>query len=338
MRNQCYCLWKRPIVLLALVSSLLVGCGGGGSSDTKPVTESAPTGVLVGAYDPSGVALVGGEGPGLLNSLTFPGSAPVLANYSPVAVHVQWTPTAIPLSKIVEYHVYRSDFTTAPARTSDHSAPPTILPVGIQSSHAALDFWDDGTDRPLSFITINPFSGKPIIVASTGYAAINTGIKVPVVGKRLQYSVEILWKDQSGMRLTAKSAVNGVTYLQPVMLSSSSFTGVSPTRVWLTLRATLSADDYVLELSPDASFATKKTLTPFNAGLIQVSAASQYVPRLGPDFPFFDPTNGFDMSSVFPGAAAIYARAGVRDSRNGLDIAKNPYLYSETVQVPIQLI
>ena len=331
--NRCL----RLIMCGAVALSLLPGCGGGGGSDNPPFKETAssPTATLIGAYDPQGVPVASGQSPQAPGVLQTPTGPTLLFDYSPVGVHFTWTPSAIPASEIVEYHVYRSDFTAAPVQVSDGGTAPGILPVMTQVTQGPLDLWDDGTDKPISFVTLDTVKGTTVSVKSQGGVVVGTGIHNSAVGERLMYSVEALWKDRNGFHLTKKFAANSVTYLQPANLDyTSSFTGVSADRIFLTLGATRGADDYVLELSESATFGTKKIFKPYNTGLIQISAASQTDPRNGPSFPYFDPATGIDMIRAFPSALAVYARVGVRDSRNGTNVTVNPYLYSRTVVAP----
>jgi len=150
-------------------------------------------------------------------------------------------------------------------------------------------------------------------------------------------------------QLTGKVSTNSVTYLQPVILTSDSFTGTGPSRVFLTIPATRSGNDYVLQLSDSEAFTRIVTIKPYNPSAIQFAAPSQLDPRNGPPFAFFNPnsnplgaTGGVDFTaSVMPqlgNPTQVFARIGVRDSRNGSSNTTNPYLFCAPVQVPPALI
>lgn len=356
------------ILASVLIGALLItlvkrGSSNGSLAGAQP---GSPTAVEIGQFDPTGLSVVGGQAPGLPNSLQLPGDPSAIALYSPVAIHVTATTGNVNPFLWQEYHVYRPDFTgqnvtIISGTTTTIGLPhPGQLPVLSQASQQPLNVWDDGSDRPVNYTTLSPITNTTLNVTSGAGFVVGTGIHENIVGKRWQYTIDGLWQQSttgttgtttagglpppgnaSGYNLTSKVATNAVTYLQPVILTSDSFTGVGPTRVFLTLQATLAADDYVLELASSPAFSPKKTLKPFNTGLIQYTAASQASPRQGPEFSYIDPNAGLDMTQIaaqLGNPPAIYARVGVRDSRNGSDNGRNPYLYSQTVTVPTKLV
>ena len=195
-----------------------------------------------------------------------------------------------------------------------------------------------------------------------------SALTTPFVGTRYQYFVEALWTQTtlsttgtttSGttgttstttagtttgttstttFRLTGRQATNFVTYLVPPVLSedvtTGTFGGTSPSRVSVNINATLGANDYILELATNAGFSGKKTYRPFNPGAINSASGTQANPQGGTLFSFFSPTTGINLLTEFPGAAQLFARVGVRDSRNGTDDNTNPYVYTDPIQVP----
>lgn len=353
------------ILASVLIGALLLSLvkRGNGDAALGGGEIGAPTAVEIGFFDPTGAFVVGGQGPSLVNTASFPLLPGVVAlqDYSPVAIHVTANHGNVNPFLFQEFHCYRPDFTgqnvTIVGSTVNVIPHPGQLPVYTQASPSAMDFWDDGFDRPISYQTIQPGTPAPTLVTSLGGIVIGTGLHTNVVGKRFAYTIEGLWKssttggsssgglpppgDPNGYALTKKSATNTVTYLQPVLLQTSSFAGTEPASVKLTLKSTLGANDYILQLSGNAAFSGALVYKPFNPGLIQPTSATQLVPRGGAEFPFFDPIIGLDMTQVVSklgNPSIVFARVGVRDSANGASTARNPYIFSQTVEVDQKLL
>ncbi len=357
------------ILIGALLLSLVKRGNGSGALGGGQI--GSPTAVEVGAYDPSGTPVVGGQAPGLQSIHTEEGDTIAsIQDYSPVAMHITASHGNVDPFLLQEYHVFRPDFNGNPLvefapvgralTTKQIANTPGQIAILSQAS-PNLDQWDDGADHSINYTTLGAVSQTTVNITSDGNYALGSGIHQNIMGKRWSYGVEALWQNTNGsssgllppgnpngFALTARSSTNPVTYLQPVDLHDGGsgstlvgFTGVSPNKVFLTLNAVMTADDYILEISDTPAFARKQTFKPFNPGLIATNVATTLAPRGGPIFPFFDPNVGVNMATVdsqLGNAPALYARVGVRDSRNGSNTKYNPYLYSQTLTIPSALI
>ena len=352
-----------------ILASILIGAlllslvkRGNGDAALGGGQIGSPTAVLVQSYDPTASSYLIGNftEPGPPNIYQRQGGTGAVTQWVPVAIHVTATTGNVNPFLFAEYHCYRPDFTgqtvTIQGSTATTIPHPGQLPVYSQASAQKMFFDDDGADRPISYQTIQPGQTGLLQVSSGGFPVVGTGIHTNLIGRRFSYSIEGLWQsttngggsssgglpppgNSSGYALTSKSSTNSVTYLQPVLLDPTLFTG-TPTRVLLTLRATLGADDYILQLASNPSFNNALVYKPFNPSLIQYTTGNQQDPRNGQVFPFFDLAAGKDFTQIqtqLGNPPAIYARVGVRDSANGSDTGRNPYLFTPAVVVPAAL-
>ena len=318
--------------LIVLLST--AGCGGGGGNGGGGSPGPGPlfavthaVAVLGRAGGPSGVFPVAGVVPSGLTA----------SNYVPVAIRITAQTAGGSGDQVVEYHVYRPDYVATPVTDGYGSIP--IWAVGSTNS---LTFYDDGSAKSFSATKTSTLNPKGLITVSLGPSLdINAGtaIGVGLVGTRYAYSVEALYHDAATQFfLTPTVSTNYITYLQPVDLQASDFTGPNTSQIALNIPATLAADDYVLQASTSSTFTVAKTYKPYSAAVIQTLSATQANPREGAIFSFFNPATGWNAAADFPvNGTTIYTRVGVRDSRNGTDASTNPYLYSDPVVMPIQL-
>ena len=349
------------ILVAIVVGALLLSLVKGGSSSGSIGNAQIGSARAVLIRDPGAVAPVG-----LASATTF----------DPVAVSILVTANRgnIDASLFNEYHVYRRDLNSVVAAPLPAGGFGPI-PVDTDATSGPLSFHDDGTpDR--SFSVSKPLTANP--AALTTYVCNNgtnvcsgTGFPTTLIGIPIRYYVEGLWTQTSvtsstgtttsgtttsgtttsgtttsgtttttTFNLTGRQATNPVTYLVPPIVAQdgSQFTGTSPSRVFFTLNSTYGANDYILELSTSTSFSNKKTYHPYNASAINTFSGSQVNPQSGTLFSFFNTATGLNLSTEFPGAAQLFARVGVRDSRNGTDGATNPYVYTDPVPVPTGLV
>lgn len=270
------------------------------------------------------------------NGFNVPGVEPAgltATNYVPVAIQITASQTAGFSSEMVEYHVYRPDFVdvpTSPAGFGD-------LPVDAIPTQGSLTYYDDGAEKVAAVNKPNPTTPDTLLTADLNGSTPGTAIGVALIGERFQYSIEALYQDISGnYHLSPQVTTNYVTYLQPADLESEDFNVTNPNAVQLSIPATLGADDYTLQVTPDASdFNLGKSYSPYDPSLIQAQSATQQNPREGNQFAFFNPSTGYNLAGDFQGINTLFARVGVRDSRNGTNSATNPYIFSGVAIIPM---
>lgn len=147
-------------------------------------------------------------------------------------------------------------------------------------------------------------------------------------------------------QLSKRVQTNFVTYIEPVILDGGGLAtnplgsfaaSTDANNVVINVPSTRSADDYILELSQSVGFQQKAVLTPDSTGPY---AADVTAPRRGNPVTWFLRTGGRlkTLRALFPNAGQIFARIGCRDSRNGTNTDKNPYVYSDPVGVPASLL
>ncbi len=151
----------------------------------------------------------------------------------------------------------------------------------------------------------------------------------------------------STFQLTGRSATNFVTYLEPVILSAGSgvagtggsFAGTGPDSVVISVPSVRSGDDYILELSTSPALSGQSavqtvTVRPSSTGPYSATPAD---PRNGNPVSFnLQGTNS--LRTLFPTATQLFARIGVRDSRNGPTNSLNPYVYCDPIPVPADFV
>lgn len=252
-----------------------------------------------GGIGPGEVAAAPRAVAGRADSIGGPGAAPVgvPADYVPVSVRVIYSPNVPAQRAIVEYHVYRASADAG-----------QVLVANLPSNGLPLTFFDDGQERPNL-----PGSG------------------LPRIGVRVQYLIESRYVAEHGAdggptyATTGRVPSNFVTYLEPTVGAQVTGDGAGGARV--TVPATLSADDYVLDIAPTTDFVGAKRFTPTGNGPYTAPASA---PRHGTPVVF----TGLHTGQVFPGAAPLFLRVGARDSRNGRNEQINPYLYSDVQPFP----
>ncbi|MEO7718361.1 MAG: hypothetical protein ABIY70_19340 [Capsulimonas sp.] len=348
------------ILIAIVVGALLLSLVKGGSS------SSGGSG-FAGAH-------VGNAKAVLVNDSTAVAPVGLTATtYVPVSVHVTADRGNIDAALFNEYHIYRRDANSvvvAPPVAEIGSTPI----YSVQTTNA-LDFSDDGQTKIYTVskpLTTDAAALVTVNCNSPGTSCSGTDLPVTLVGTRYQYFIEGLWTQTTlastggttasttagttagnvgttTFRLTGRQPTNFVTYIVPPVLIDEStatplrlptFGGTSPDRVTVTVVSTRGANDYILEIDTSAGFNTgsKKTYRPFNPGAINSSAGTQTDPQAGAQFSFFPVATGLNIPAEFPGAGQLFARVGVRDSRNGTDGSTNPYVYSDVIRVPDALV
>lgn len=250
------------------------------------------------------------------------------------------------------------------------------VPLIAQQGRTPLLVFDDGGNHIITATKPNPASNATsfFTVSSGGFPVPGTGIQH--VGDRFQYLIEALYIQPATVggsgqnpgapgntggggttgtgtgtsaqlfQLSSRLPTNFITYIEPVILDGGSVAtnplgsfaaSTDANNVVINVPSTRSADDYILELSQSVGFQQKAVLTPDSTGPY---AADVTAPRRGNPVTWFLRTGGRlkTLRALFPNAGQIFARIGCRDSRNGTNTDKNPYVYSDPVGVPASLL
>lgn len=209
-------------VLLSVARKGITGGAVGGGSIGNPVA------ILERVIEPADGVPVGANG-------TPPAGLTDLADYVPVAVHITATNGNVPIQSLVEYHVFRNDFSVfaptvgivALAGTSPNIANIAVPILTIAPQAGNLSTFDDGSLKTIDFSVPGPptattaggtagtagTTGATLVTFTTtpaGGVFPGTGIPDSLVGTRFQYFIQGLWLSQ-GTGTTTTTTTGGGT-------------------------------------------------------------------------------------------------------------------------------
>ena len=152
-------------------------------------------------------------------------------------------------------------------------------------------------------------------------------------------------------QLTGLRTTNTITYIEPVGLSLGDVTSTGPTNVNFTVPATSGANDYILQVSPDAGFNSRVRTYNAPAGTYRVATTTSSVTGIN-----YDPAqlgnsknisaasgtavvfNNINLNADFGGATNLFYRVGARNSQdNGQSGYDNAYVFSNPLAIPAGL-
>ena len=152
-------------------------------------------------------------------------------------------------------------------------------------------------------------------------------------------------------QLTGLRTTNTITYIEPVGLGLGNVTSTGPTNVNFTVPATSGANDYILQVSPDAGFNSRVRTYNAPAGTYRVATTTSSVTGIN-----YDPAqlgnsntisaafgtavvfNNINLNADFGGATNLFYRVGARNSQdNGQSGYDNAYVFSNPLAIPAGL-
>ena len=152
-------------------------------------------------------------------------------------------------------------------------------------------------------------------------------------------------------QLTGLRTTNTITYIEPVGLGLTNVTSTGPTNVNFTVPATSGANDYILQVSPDAGFNSRVRAYNAPAGAYTVATSTDPITGINNDpaqlrtsntisaaFGTAVVFNNINLNADFGGATNLFYRVGARNSQdNGQSGYDNAYIFSNPLAIPAGL-
>ena len=152
-------------------------------------------------------------------------------------------------------------------------------------------------------------------------------------------------------QLTGLRTTNTITYIEPVGLGLTNVTSTGPTNVNFTVPATSGANDYILQVSPDAGFNSRVRAYNAPAGAYTVATSTSQTTGINNDpaqlrtgntisaaFGTAVVFNNINLNADFGGATNLFYRVGARNSQdNGQSGYDNAYIFSNPLAIPAGL-